>query len=123
MKKLFRICSLICVLASCVAAQEVFRNPALEPEDESQKAFTHARVLMRQGRAEEAIAEFKRAATLRNNKCAECYSFIGQFNFQTQNYQEAAVAFRQAAELKPDNQAEMDKALGVVLYLAHDNKF
>jgi tetratricopeptide (TPR) repeat protein len=122
MKKLFRICSLICVLASCAAAQEVFRNPALEPEDESQKAFTHARVLMRQGRPEEAIAEFKRAATLRNGKCAECYSFIGQINFQTQNYKEAAIAFRQAAELKPDNQAEMYNALGVVLYLQNDNK-
>ncbi len=122
MRKLFRICSLICVLASFVAAQEVFRNPAMEPEDESQKAFTHARVLMRQGRSEEAIAEFKRAAKLRNDKCADCYSFIGQINFQLRNYKEAAVAFRQAAELKSDKQAEMYNALGVVLYLQDDKK-
>ena len=122
MKKLFCISSLICVLASSVAAQEVFRNPAMEPEDESQKAFTHARVLMRQGRPEEAISEFKRAAKLRNDKCAECYSFIGQINFQLRNFKEAAIAFRQAAELKPQNQAEMYNALGVVLYLQDDKK-
>lgn len=122
MKELFRICSVICLLASCVAAQDVFKNPALETEDESQKAFTHARVLLRQGRPDDAINEFKRAAKLRNDKCAECFAFIGQINFQIQNYKEAAVAFRQAAELKPANEAEMYNALGVVLYMQDDKK-
>ena len=122
MKNLFRICSLICLLACSVAAQEVFRNPAIEPEDESQKAFTQARILLRNGRPDEAISEFKRAAKLRNDKCPECYSFIGRINFQLRNYKEAALAFRQAAELKPDNQAEMYNALGVVLYLQDDKK-
>lgn len=122
MKKLFHICFLICALASCAAAQDVFKNPALEPGDEYQKAFTNARVLLRQGRPDEAISEFRRAAKLRDDKCAECFAFIGQINFQIQNYKEAAVAFRQAAALKPANEAEMYNALGVVLYMQDDKK-
>src|ERR1044072_2795912 len=126
MRKLLRTCLLI--FAACqftlssAAAQDVFKNPALEPEDESQKTFTHARVLMRQGRAGEAIDEFNKAAKLRNNQCAECFSFIGQINLQMQKFKEAAAAFRQAAELKPANQAEMYNALGVALYLEDDKK-
>src|SRR5689334_14307504 len=126
MRKLLRTCLLIFAVCQFVllsaAAQDVFKNPAMEPEDESQKTFTHARVLLRQGRVEEAIDEFKRAAKLRNDQCAECFSFIGQINLQTQRFKEAADAFRQAAELKPANQAEMYNALGVALYLQDDKK-
>lgn len=122
MKKLFHTCFLVLVLASFAAAQEVFRNPAMEPEDESQKAFTNARVLLRQGQPEQAISEFKRAAQLRNNQCPECFSFIGNINFQLQRYNDAAAAFRQAAELKAANQAEMYNALGVALYFQNDKK-
>jgi tetratricopeptide (TPR) repeat protein len=122
MKKLFHICLLVLVLAAGAAAQDVFRNPAMEPEDESQKAFTHARVLMRQGQPEQAISEFRRAAQLRNNQCAECFAFIGNINFQLQKFPDAAAAFRQAAGLKPANQAEMYNALGVALYFQSDKK-
>jgi tetratricopeptide (TPR) repeat protein len=100
--------------------QETFRNPAMEPADEFQQTFTRARVLMRQGNAEEAINEFKKAASLHNNQCADCFQMIGQINLQTRNYKEAAAAFRQAADLKPGNEAEVLNALGVSLYLQDD---
>jgi tetratricopeptide (TPR) repeat protein len=126
MRKLLRTCLL--ALAAChfvlsgAAAQDVFKNPAMEPEDESQKAFTHARVLLRQGRPEEAIDEFRRAAKLRNDQCADCFSFIGQINLQMQKFKEAAAAFRQAAGLKSPKQAEFYNALGVALYLQDDKQ-
>jgi tetratricopeptide (TPR) repeat protein len=103
------------------AAQDTFRNPAMEPQDEFQKSFSRARGLARQGRAGEAIKEFENAAKLHNNQCAECFYFIGQLHLQMQSLKEAAAAYRQAIELKPANLAEMYNALGVALYL-QDNK-
>ncbi len=121
--RIFIMASLTCALIGPLAlAQEVFRNPALEPQDDFQKAFTHARMLLRQGRAEDAINEFRQAAKLKNDQCAECFTFIGQIYLQAQKFKEAAAAFRQAADLKPDNQAEMYNALGVALYLQGDKK-
>lgn len=109
-------------IAPNLAAQEVFSNPAMEPQDEFQKTFTNARTLMRQGRPDDAINEFRQAAKLKNNQCAECFSFIGNINIQMGKFKEAAAAFRQAADLKPANQAEMLNALGVSLYLQDDKK-
>ena len=108
--------------AASAAAQDTFSNPAMEPQDEFQKAFTHARMVMRQGRPEEAIQEFRQAAKLKKDQCADCFLLIGQISLQLQNYKDAAAAFRQAAELKPPNQAEMYNALGVALYFQGDKK-
>jgi tetratricopeptide (TPR) repeat protein len=102
-------------------AQDTFRNPAMEPQDEFQQSFNRARMLARQGQASEAIKEFENAARLRSNQCAECFYFIGQIHFQMGELKEAAAAYRQAIELKPTNLAELYNALGVVLYM-QDNK-
>ena len=104
------------------AAQEPFKNPAFEPQDEFQQVFTQARVLLRQGQVDEAIKEFRHAAKLHNDQCADCFSFIGQTYLRLANYKDAAIAFRQAAELKSDIQAEMYNALGIALYLQNDKK-
>lgn len=103
------------------AAQETFKNPAMEPQDEFQQSFNRARMLVRQGQPGQAIKEFENAARLRNNQCAECFYFIGQINHQMGQLKEAVAAYRQAIELKPANVAEMYNALGVSLYL-QDNK-
>lgn len=103
------------------SAQDTFRNPAMEPQDEFQKSFTRARMLARQGNFSEAIKEFENASRLHNNQCGECFYFIGQIHAQLGELKEAAAAYRQAIELKPDKMAEMYNALGVALYL-QDNK-
>ncbi|MEK6287572.1 MAG: redoxin domain-containing protein [Acidobacteriota bacterium] len=103
-------------------AQEASTKPAPEQSDDFQKALTDGRLLVRQGRVEEAITELRRAAALRDDKCAECFQSIGQINLQLGRLKEAAVAFRQAAELKPPNEAEMYNVLGVVLYLQNEKE-
>ncbi|HVG17670.1 MAG TPA: redoxin domain-containing protein [Blastocatellia bacterium] len=108
-------------VAPRATAQETFRNPAMETQDEFQQSFSRARMLARQGQPGQAIKEFENAARLRNNQCAECFYFIGQINLQMGRLKEAAIAYRQAIELKPANLAEMYNALGVALYL-QDNK-
>lgn len=108
--------------ASEAFAQEASKNTASEPGDEFQEALNNGRLLARQGRAEEAIAELRRAAKLRDQKCAECFQTIGQIYFQSSRLKEAAVAFRQAAELKPPNEAEMYNVLGVALYLQNEKE-
>jgi peroxiredoxin/Tfp pilus assembly protein PilF len=104
-----------------VAAQGTFKNPAMEPQDEFQQSFNHARMLARQGRTDEAIKEFENAAKLHNNQCADCFFFIGQIYLQTRQLTEAAAAYRRAIDLKPANVAELYNALGIPLYL-QDNK-
>jgi tetratricopeptide (TPR) repeat protein len=106
---------------SDVAAQEPAKK-AGEPGIEFQEALNNGRLLARQGRIEEAIAELRRAAKLRDQKCAECFQTIGQIYFQLSRLKEAAVAFRQAAELKPANEAEMYNVLGVALYLQNERE-
>jgi tetratricopeptide (TPR) repeat protein len=103
-------------------AQEASQKPVIEQRDEFQEALNKGRLLARQGRAEEAIAELQRAAKLRDQKCAECFQTIGQIYFQLSRLKEAAVAFRQAAELKPPNEAEMYNVLGVALYLQNEKE-
>jgi len=95
-------------------------DSAAQKTDEFQKVFDNANILLRQGRIEEAINEFRRAAKLRDDKCAECFQRIGQVLLQTGQLKESAAALRQAAELKPANEAEMYNILGVVLYLQNE---
>lgn len=100
-----------------VSAQEPPKTPAPEKKDEFQQTLEGARALLLQGRIDDAINEFRKAAKLHDDKCAECFQKIGQAYFQQGKLKEAEVAFRQAAELKPSNEAEMYNILGVVLYL------
>jgi len=102
--------------------QEVSKAPATIQVDEFQQALGKGRLLARQGRNAEAIDELQRAAKLHDNKCAECFQMIGQIDFSLGNLKDAAVAFRQAAELKPPNEAEMYNVLGVVLYLQNEKE-
>lgn len=120
----FSTIALACTMAvnQPAFAQEASTKPAPEQSDDFQKALTTGRLLVRQGRVEEAITELRRAAALRDDKCAECFQSIGQINFQLGRFKEAAVAFRQAAELKPPNEAEMYNVLGVVLYLQNEKE-
>lgn len=103
-------------------AQEASKNPAAEQSAEFQQALNNGRLLARQGRIEEAIDEFRRAAKLHDDKCAECFQAIGQIFFQLGKLKEAAGAFRKAAELKPPNEAEMYNVLGVALYLQNEKE-
>lgn len=103
------------------SAQETFKNPAMEPQDEFQQSFNKARMLARQGHADQAIREFENAARLRNNQCADCFYLIGQIHFQLGRLKEAVAAYRQVIELKPANLAQMYNALGIALYM-QDNK-
>lgn len=93
-----------------------------KPSDEFQKAFDNATLLLRAGQIDEAINEFRRAAKLRDDKCAECFQRIGQILLQRRRLKEAATAFQQAADLKPANEAEMYNVLGVALYLQNEKE-
>jgi tetratricopeptide (TPR) repeat protein len=110
----------LAVVAPALSAQEVFRNPAMEPNDEFNKAYVKARELAERGRIDDAVAEFRRAASLKDDKCAECFQMIGQVLWQSGDYKGAAAAYRQAVQLKPENEAELHNALGVMLYLQKD---
>ncbi len=111
------------LMASPMArAQEVFRNPAMEPQDEFTRTLTEGRTLARQGRSEQAIAVLLKAAAMREGKCSECFYMIGQINFQSRKFKEAAAAYRQAADLKPANEADIYNAIGVALYLQNDKQ-
>lgn len=98
------------------------QNSQPKPSDEFQKAFDNATLLLRAGQIDEAINEFRRAAKLRDDKCAECFQRIGQILLQQRQLKEAATAFQQAADLKPANQAEMYNILGVALYLQNEKE-
>ncbi|MEW6208130.1 MAG: redoxin domain-containing protein [Acidobacteriota bacterium] len=119
MKIFARLClSLIVVAAVIISsfAQETFRNPAMEEDTEFSRAFARARSLARDGKSEEAIREFKKAASLKNNQCAECFHSIGQVYLENARYKDAVIAFRQALETKSEKEAEINNALGVALY-------
>ncbi|MCI0487258.1 MAG: redoxin domain-containing protein [Blastocatellia bacterium] len=103
--------------ATLAPAQETFRNPALEPEGEFERAFTNARALVIKGDLKAAIKEFQKAASLRNGECPECFWQIGQIYFQMRKYKDAAGALRQALALKPENEDRLNNALGTALYL------
>ena len=102
--------------------QETFRNPAMEEQDEFHQALNKGRVLMHDGDVDDAVKEFRKAAALKNGQCAECFNFIGQAYFAYGKYKDAAIAYRQAIALKPDNEAELNNALGVSIYFEDDKK-
>jgi tetratricopeptide (TPR) repeat protein len=93
-----------------------------QPADEFQVALAKGRQLLREGLIDDAIAEFRRAAKLHEDKCAECFQLIGQVYFQLRQLKEAASAFRKAAELKPPNEGEIYNILGVALYLQNEKE-
>ena len=108
-----------CILGLALAAssggttaQEGFHNPAMETSEEFKQSFKRAAELARRD-PDAAIDEFKKAATLRGNRCPECHQSIAQIYFRLGEYKNAAAAFREAVELKPSNQADLYNALGV----------
>lgn len=108
------------LLGVVVYGQDTFRNPAFETEDDFGKAFAQARRLLTQGKVDDAIKEFTRAAALKNGQCVECFTSIGQANLQLNKYKEAAAAFRRGADLSSPQQAELYNYAGVALYWADD---
>ncbi|HKP11977.1 MAG TPA: redoxin domain-containing protein [Blastocatellia bacterium] len=124
MKTTFRHCLFAIIAAGLLAfaahGQETFHNPAFETDDEFGKAFAQARRLLQQGKVDDAIKEFSRAAQLKNNQCVECFTSIGQADLQLNKYKEAAAAFRRGAELGSPQQAELYNYAGVALYLADE---
>ncbi len=62
--------ALLCAISQRAQAQDVFRNPAMEENDEFQQTFNKARMAMRQGDFDEAINQFKNAAKMKDGKCA-----------------------------------------------------
>ena len=109
-------------LATFAKAQEAGKKPLVDQPDEFQQTMNNGRTLLRQGLADAAIAEFQKAAKLRDGKCAECNQTIGQIYFQLGRLKEAAAAFRQCVELKPANEAEIYNVLGVALYLQNEKE-
>jgi thiol-disulfide isomerase/thioredoxin len=75
---------------------------------------------LRQGKLDDAVKEFTRAAKLKNDQCVECFTFIGQVDLEMNKYKEAAAAFRRGAELTSPRQAELYNYAGVALYRAED---
>jgi tetratricopeptide (TPR) repeat protein len=124
MKQTFRYCLFAIIAAALLAVaaygQDTFHNPAFETDDEFGKAFAQARRLLSQGKMDEAIKEFNRAATLKNGQCVECFSSIGQAHLQMNRYKEAAAAFRRGAELDSPQQGDLYNYAGVSLYWADD---
>jgi tetratricopeptide (TPR) repeat protein len=106
---------------SRICGQEQTSPPAGN-RDQFQEALNNGNVLLRQGRIDEAVNEFRLAAKLQDGKCAECFQRIGQIYFQQRRLKDAASALRQAAELKPPNEAEIYNILGVTLYLQSEKQ-
>lgn len=112
-----------CLLCEGTAAMAQEPKPSVAQQDQdAQQALEIGNRLLRQGRINDAINEFQRAAKIRDDKCAECSQRIGQVYFQQGKLKEAAAAFRHAAALKPPNEAEMYNVLGVVLYLQKEKQ-
>src|SRR5215510_9990677 len=96
-RTLVNVLCVVCFLtAGSGAAQETFRNPAMEPNDPFQQAFARARELALQGDIDGAIQQYHDAAKLREGKCAECFEMIAKIHFQLGRYKEASAAFKQS---------------------------
>jgi tetratricopeptide (TPR) repeat protein len=121
-KRLVLIALLASTFALNVFAQDAPKTAEPKQPDEVQLAMNNGRLMLAQGRIDDAVNEFRRAAKLKDNKCSECFQAIGQVYFQFGKFTDAAVAYRQAAELKPANEAELYNVLGVVLYLQNEKK-
>src|SRR5258706_7179759 len=87
--------------------QETFSNTAMEDQDEFHQALIKGCVLMHDGDVDAAVKEFRRAAALKNGQCVECFNLIGQSYYGSGKYKDAALAYKQALALKPDNEAEL----------------
>jgi tetratricopeptide (TPR) repeat protein len=98
------------------------QSSSADNRESFQRALDNGNLLLRQGRIDDAVNEFRRAAKLQDNKCAECFQRIGQIYLQLGRLKESAVALRQAAELKPPNEADLYNILGVVLYLQNEKQ-
>src|SRR5215467_9109589 len=85
----------VLLLTPKAGAQEVFRNPAMEPNDEFQKALLRGRDLAVHGKFDEALVELTKAAKLKEN-CIECYQLLGQVNLQAGKFRDAASAYQEA---------------------------
>lgn len=123
-KRLTLMCGLMLAAATLsrgVATQDGFHNPALETSEEFKQTFRRASELARRD-PDAAIDEFKKAAKLRGDRCPECFQSIAQIYFRLGKYKDAAATFRQAAELKPANEADLYNGLGVSLFLLKDKK-
>lgn len=103
-------------------AQEKFSNPAMEDQDEAGQAIIKGRKLARDGDYEEAVKEFRKAAALRGNQCAQCFELMAQAYFQMTKFKDAVAAYRQALALNPENAAGLHNALGMALYAQKDKK-
>lgn len=112
----------ILLLPTNGASSQESKGAAQTKPEEVQQALTAGNTLLRQGRIDEAVNEFRRAAKLQDDKCAECFQRIGQVFLQLRRLKEAAAAFTQAAQLKPPNEAEMYNILGVTLYLQDEKQ-
>ncbi|HLG17739.1 MAG TPA: redoxin domain-containing protein [Blastocatellia bacterium] len=99
--------------------QQPFSNPAME-DDEFHRTLAQGHRYARRGQVDDAIVEFKKALALRNGRCAECFQFIAQMLFATGMFKDAAAAYKEALALSPSNAADLNNALGVVLYLQND---
>lgn len=104
---------------SCIYAQAAEKKGAEQP-DEFQQTMSRGRALLLQGNIDDAITEIQKAVKLRDGKCAECLQMLGQIYLQLGRLKEAAEAFRQCAELKPANEAQIYNVLGVALYLQNE---
>jgi len=113
---------LTCVIYPAQSMAQQAKPPATQQTQDFQQVLDAAALLLRQGRIDDAVEEFRRAAALRDGKCAECFQKIGQIYLQLGRLKESEVAFRRAAELKPANEAEMYNILGVVLYLQKEKQ-
>ncbi|MBI3651826.1 MAG: redoxin domain-containing protein [Acidobacteria bacterium] len=97
-------------------------NARPEAPDEGQRLLEQGRDFAKNGRIQEAMQAFTRAAEIKNGRCAECFQSIGMIYFQVSQYQEAATAWQKAIALKPDNGGVLLNLLGVALYLQDDKK-
>jgi len=126
-RKVSGLIALLTLLACLVlqpggARAQEQKSPPADNREDFRQVLDNGNLLLRQGRIDEAVNEFRRAAKLQGDKCAECFQRIGQVYLQMRRLQEAAVAFRQAAELKPPNEAEIYNILGVTLYLQNEKQ-
>src|SRR5258708_1171249 len=65
------------IWAPIALAQEAPKSSTQKPVDEAQLALNNGRLMAAQGRVDDAVNEFRRAAKLKDDKCAECFQLIG----------------------------------------------
>jgi tetratricopeptide (TPR) repeat protein len=66
-----------------------------------QGALTAGETLLKEGKADEAIAKFNEALVMLP-ACHVCYYYIGSANAQKKQFAEAEAAYKKAIEVKPD---------------------